>query len=300
MRLAQPDDLVLLISPDRKRFIVRLVPGGAFHTHRGVVLFDDCIGQPLGHRVTSHNGARFTVLRPSMEELLKSLPRSTQIVYPKDVGYILLKLSILPGTCVIEAGSGSGVLTTALARYVTPGGHVYSYDVRADMIERARSNLERVGLAHAVTFHQQSIEAGFVQTEVDALFLDVREPWLYLRQAVAALSDGGFFGAIVPTINQVTDLVKGLARGPFVEVEVSELMLRQYRPVPERVRPLDRMTAHTGYLLFARKTRADDPRRGLTEDAEDDAAEPDEVGQVGNDVDGQGEWFDPNALIYPD
>jgi tRNA (adenine57-N1/adenine58-N1)-methyltransferase catalytic subunit len=319
MRLAAPGDLVLLISPDRKRFIIRLVAGGEFHTHRGVVQFDHCIGAPFGHPVTSHNGGRFTMLRPNMEEILKALPRATQIVYPKDIGYILLKLSIVPGATVIEAGSGSGVLTAALARYVTPGGHVYSYDAREDMIERARSNLDRIGLVDAVTFHQRSIEFGFAETDVDALFLDVREPWLYLLQATGALADGGFFGAIVPTINQVTELVKGLARGPFAEVEVSELLLRQYRPIPERVRPLDRLTAHTGYLLFARKTRTPALWPDAGEDAIDEGGgEPDidqdSVGAVdpdadhdregafdaGYDADLSREWFDPNAVIRPD
>lgn len=255
MRLAQPDDLVLFISPDRKRFIVRLVPGGALHTHRGVVQHDDVLGQPLGRFVISHNDARFTVLRPSMEEVLMSLPRESQIVYPKDIGYLLLKLSIMPGTTVIEAGSGSGILTTALARYVTPGGHVYSYDVRPDMIARARDNIDRAGLTASVTFHEQSIEAGFAETGVDAVFLDVREPWRYLAQVHDALGNGGFFGSLVPTINQVVDLVHGLTRQAFTDVEVSELMLRQYKAVPERIRPLDRLTAHTGFLLFARRSR---------------------------------------------
>jgi len=253
MTLARADDLVLLISPDRKRFVVLLEPGEVFHTHRGMIAHDDLIGQPLGRVVHSHNGARFTVLRPSMEEVLMTQTRSTQIVYPKDIGYILLKLSVVPGARVIEAGSGSGVLTTALARYVTPGGHVYSYEARPEMLELARENVARVGLADAVTFRQRSIEIGFADSDVDALFLDVREPWLYLDQAVEAMADGAFFGSLVPTINQVVRLVKGLTRGRFQDIDVCELMLRKYKAVPERVRPLDRLTAHTGFLLFARK-----------------------------------------------
>jgi tRNA (adenine57-N1/adenine58-N1)-methyltransferase len=121
------------------------------------------------------------------------------------------------------------------------------------MIERASRNVQRAGLSDSVTFHQQSIEAGFEQTDIDALFLDVREPWLYLRQATAALTEGGFFGALVPTVNQVVDLVKAAVRQPIADLEVLELLERRYKPVPERVRPLDRLTAHTGFLIFGRR-----------------------------------------------
>jgi tRNA (adenine57-N1/adenine58-N1)-methyltransferase catalytic subunit len=254
MPLPQPGDVVLLISPDRKRFVLRLTPGEQLHTHRGIINHDDVLAQQLGSGLLSHTGHRFTVLQPSIDETLMSLRRATQIVYPKEIGYILLKLSITPGRRVIEAGSGSGVLTAALARYVSPDGHIYSYEARPDMINLARANVDRVGLADVVTFHLQSIEVGFEEREVDAVFLDVREPWLYLEQSIVALTDGAFFGAIVPTVNQLVDLVTALTRrATFTDVEIDELMLRQYKPVPERLRPMDRLTAHTGYLVFARK-----------------------------------------------
>lgn len=278
MRTAQPDDLVLLVSSDRKRFIVRLQRDGELHTHRGVVQHNAILDTTPGASVASHMGARFTILRPSWNEILMTLPRATQIVYPKDIGLILLKLGVAPGTRMIEAGSGSGVLTTAFARYVTPGGHLYSYEAREDMLDRARSNVQRTGLEDAVTFHQQSIEAGFEQTGVDALFLDVREPWLYLGQAAEAMAEGAFFGAIVPTVNQVVDMVSGFVGHPFTDVEVIELLERRYKPVPERVRPLDRLTAHTGFLVFARHLSLPyhvGDRAPLAEDA-DDAESDDE------------------------
>lgn len=250
----QAGDIVLLISPDLKRFLVQLEPGAEQHTHRGFVRHDDIIGQPTGKVVLSHSGQRFTVLRPSMEELLTSVKRATQIVYPKDAGYILLKLDVVPGKRVVEAGSGSGSFTIALARYVTPGGHVYSYEIREDMHNLARNNVTHVGLQDAVTFHHQSIEEGFHEREVDAVFLDVREPWLYLEQAAEAMAGGAFFGAIVPTVNQMVALTTAIQRRErFTDLEVAELMLRQYKTVPERVRPMDRMTAHTGFLAFARR-----------------------------------------------
>jgi tRNA (adenine57-N1/adenine58-N1)-methyltransferase len=175
-------------------------------------------------------------------------------MYPKDIGYILLKLSVMPGARVLEAGTGSGGLTLALARAVGPHGRVYSYEQRADILRLARHNLDALGLLDSVDFKLQDIGEGFDETDVDALFLDVRRPWAYLSQTAAALKDSGFFGSIVPTTNQVTELLRGLeALQTFGHIEVEEITLRPYKAVPNRLRPVDRMVAHTGYLIFARK-----------------------------------------------
>lgn len=252
-RAALDGDTALLVLPDHKRLITRLAAGTVQHTHLGSLDHDLVIGRPWGREILTNTGRRVLVLRPSLEEILSNLPREGQIIFAKDIGYILLKLSIGPGCRVIEAGTGSGALAVALAHYVTPSGQLYTYEQRADMYDRSGRNLQAAGLMAAVTRHQRDIGEGFLETEVDALFLDVREPWLYLRQAAHALSDGGFFGALVPTINQLVELTTALDASVFGDVEIAELLLRLYKPVPERIRPQDRMTAHTGYLIFARK-----------------------------------------------
>ena len=253
MSIASANDLVLLVSEDRKRFFVHLSPGTVFHTHKGQVSHDDIIGRPLGRVVRSHNDHAFLVLSPSIHDLSMNVRRATQIVYPKDIGYILMKLNIVPGTRVIEAGTGSGALTIALARYVSPGGRIYSYDMRDDMLRLAAKNLALAGLADAVDLKLRDISQGFDEEGVETVFLDVRTPWDYLPPTVAALRDGGFFGAILPTANQVIELLAGLESGPWADIEVSELLLRTYKTVPGRFRPEDRLTPHTGFLIFARK-----------------------------------------------
>jgi tRNA (adenine57-N1/adenine58-N1)-methyltransferase catalytic subunit len=254
MAIARANDLVLLLSSDKTRYVVRLVPGETFHTHRGYITHDDLIGHELGQEVLSHTGFRFAVLRPSFDELLMTVKRATQIVYPKDIGYILLKLTVQPGTKLVEAGAGSGALTCAFARYVTPGGQVYTYESRPDMLALAQANVARLALEHAVTFRQRDVVAdGFEETDADAVFLDLREPWLCLDQAVAALANGGFFGTLVPTMNQLVEVARAVERRPFTDVEIAEIMLRLHKTTGERVRPMDRLTAHTGYLVFARK-----------------------------------------------
>jgi tRNA (adenine57-N1/adenine58-N1)-methyltransferase len=250
---AQENDLVLLIGPRGKRFFIRLQAGGAQHTHRGIIEHDDLIGQPLGRQVRSHLGAAFLVLEPSTHDLIMNVRRQTQIVYPKEAGYLLLKMNLYNGQRVIEAGSGSGALTLALARAVAPAGRVYSYESRPEMQRNAVRNLERVGLSDTVEFKIRDIADGFDETDVDALFLDVRTPWDYLEQAREALKSGGFFGALVPTANQVSDLIAGLEGQNYGHIEVEELLLRAYKPVAARLRPADTMVGHTGYLIFARK-----------------------------------------------
>jgi tRNA (adenine57-N1/adenine58-N1)-methyltransferase len=245
-------EMVQLVGRDHKYRLVRLQPGAELHTHRGLIKHDDMIGKPWGSRVDSHLGRPFYLLPPSLHDVLRDTKRRSQIIFPKDIGYILLKLSVVPGSTVIEAGTGSGALTTALATAVGPQGRVISYDSREDMQTLARRNLQALGLDSRVAFRLQDISEGFAETGAPALFLDVPVPHEYIAQVRAALQPGGFFGSIVPTVNQVSLLLTALARHDFEFVEVSEISLRYYKPVPERLRPTDRMVAHTGYLIFAR------------------------------------------------
>jgi tRNA (adenine57-N1/adenine58-N1)-methyltransferase len=266
---AQAGDLAMLVARDHKHFILRLEAGAELQTHRGVVRHDGMIGSDWGSMIQSHLGSRFYLVQPSLHDILLSIRRSSQIIFPKDLGYILLRLSVGPGKTVVEAGTGSGALTTALAWAVGPTGRVISYDRRADMQELAARNLRRVGMEDRVAFKERDIEQGFDETEVDALFLDLPTPHLYLPQVRAALQGGGAFGAILPTTPQVATLLQAMEEHPFAFVEVCELLLRHYKPIPQRLRPTDRMVAHTGYLVFARP---------VTTPPEFDVAADDEAG----------------------
>ncbi len=249
---AQAGDLAQLLSTTHRFFLVRLTPGQELHTHKGVIRHDDLIGLPWGTQVYSHLGEAFYLLRPSLADLLKETRRNTQIMFPKDIGFVLVSLSIGPGQTVLEAGTGSGALTTALAYAVGPQGRVVSYERRAEMQRLARKNLRRLGLDDRVTFKLRDIAEGFDEQDVDALFLDVPAPEEYIPQVRAALKPGGFFGSLVPTTNQVSRLIEALQAHDFAFIDICEIMLRYYKPVPERLRPTDRMVAHTGYLIFAR------------------------------------------------
>jgi tRNA (adenine57-N1/adenine58-N1)-methyltransferase len=250
--IAQVGDLIHLVSPTNKTFIIRLEAGGHFHTHRGILNHDELIGQPYGSEVATHSGKTYFMLQPSIADILQELRRNTQILYPKDLGFILITLGIGPGLRVVEAGTGSGALTIALAWLVGDSGRVYSYEVRPENHNLARKNLEGLGLQDRVSLKLRDISEGFDETGVDALFLDVPNPYDYLPQVRAALKSGGRFGTLLPTTNQVSKLLEALTRFEFGFIDVAEVILRYYKPVPERLRPVDRMVAHTGYLIFAR------------------------------------------------
>jgi tRNA (adenine57-N1/adenine58-N1)-methyltransferase len=249
---ARAGDIVELVGPRGKNFILRLSPGERLQTHRGILYHDSLIGKTWGTQVYSHTGRSFYILQPSLGDLLKETPRSTQIMYPKDIGFILVNMGIRPGQHVLEAGTGSGSLTTAIAYAVGPQGHVTTYEQRIETQRLAQKNLARLGLDERVTFKLRDIGEGFDERNIDALFLDLPNPYDYMLQVRLALMPGGSFGAILPSTNQVIRLLEALKRENFSFIEVVELMMRYYQALPEKFRPVDRMIAHTGYLTFAR------------------------------------------------
>lgn len=257
MSVAKAGDLALLVTAERKEFLVKLQEAGNFQTHRGVLRFEDLVGRPWGSVLHTHLGHPVALLRPSLRDILLKTQRRSQILFPKDIGYVLLRLSVRPGMTVVEAGTGSGALTTALAWAVGPEGRVITYDRRQDMQDLARKNLARVGLEQRVTFKLRDIAEGIDEREVEALFIDVPRPEAYLAQVSEALAGGGIFGTILPTANQVSALLASLEAHGLGLAEVCEVLLRFYKTVPERLRPVDRMVAHTGYLVFGRKLLGD-------------------------------------------
>jgi tRNA (adenine57-N1/adenine58-N1)-methyltransferase catalytic subunit len=258
---AQAGDLAQIVGLRHKHFIFPLLPGGEFHTHRGIVKHDDLIGLPWGSQVFSHMGSPFFLLQPMLGDILTDLPRNTQILYPKEIGYIMITMGVGPGQRVMEAGTGSGSMTIALAYNVGPTGKVISYEQRPEMQNLARKNLVRMGMDERVDFKLRDIAEGFDETDADAFFLDVQNPYDYIPQVRAALKPGGFFCSLIPTYNQAEKLIQSLRRNKFAFIEMCEILLRYYKAEPSRLRPTDRMVAHTGFLIFARRIEpSEDPR----------------------------------------
>ncbi len=251
--MPEENQLVLLISPRGKRYLRTLDPTDALHTGDGVLAMQDVAAAQFGQMVLTHTGQPYRLMRPTLFDLAMGVRRQTQIIYPKEMGTILVRLGIGPGTRVIEAGSGSGSLTLALSHAVGETGRVYTHERRPEFSALAAKNLKRAGLGGNVEFIERDIAEGFAVSGVDALFLDVRTPWAYLGHVAEAVAPGAPVGFILPTVNQVDELVAALEDGPFGHIEVLETLERRWKAVPGRMRPEDRMIGHTGFLVFARQ-----------------------------------------------
>ena len=253
IQTAQAGDLAQLVTERDQHFIFTLKPGDKFQSHLGIVTHDNLIGLPWGSRVTSHLGKLFALLQPQLDDLLRDLPRQTQIMYPKDIGYVLITLGVGPSSIVLEAGTGSGALTTALAYMVGSQGQVISYERKENFSQMAQENLKRYRLDQRVQFKCQDLAEGVPERNVHAAFLDLPDPENYLHLIRPALIPGGILGCLLPTTNQVSILITALKQNNFDHIEVSEILHRYYKPIATRLRPADKMVGHTGFLIFSRK-----------------------------------------------
>lgn len=253
--LLRPGDSVLFIDRKDREYLRTLEPGKRVHLRRGTVAADDLIGQPEGRVVRNTAEEPFLVLRPTYAHLIPNLPRQAQVIYPKDIGPILLWGDIYPGATVIEVGTGPGAMSMALLRAVGPNGRVISYEVRPEFALMAEGNVRRFhGEASQWTVRVGDAFEGFVETEVDRLVVDLAEPWHLLDHAARALRLGGIFVAYVPTVLQVKQQVDGLrAHGSFARVEVMESLLRFWHVQNRSIRPEHRMVAHTGFIIVAHR-----------------------------------------------
>lgn len=249
----------MVVGPDGKGHFYRLRPSGLIQTHHGALAHDELIGQAWGTTIRTHLDSEYLLLQPTLRDLLLSTQRRSQIIYPKDIGYILLRLSIGPGAQVLEAGTGSGALTTALAWFVGNDGLVHGIDRRPDMLKLTRENLKRVGLLDRVSLKELNVcEDTLDLKSLDSVFFDMPDPQAALRAAHQVLKPGGAFGSILPTANQVSQLLEASPGHGLADIEICEILLRFFKAVPERLRPTDRMVAHTGYLTFARRMAGPD------------------------------------------
>ncbi|MCP8307754.1 MAG: tRNA (adenine-N1)-methyltransferase [archaeon] len=250
-------DNVLIYLTNKKKWLVRANADEKLHTHLGYIDLGSVIGKEYGSSIKTSLGERLWILKPTIVDLILKAERRTQIVYPKDLGMIVAMTSISSGSIVVEAGTGSGALTTFLANLVKPDGHVFSYEIRPDFIEMAKRNIDRAGLRDFVTIKQADAKKGFDERNVDAVVIDVGDPWTLVRVAWEALKGGGIFTSISPTMNQVEKLVAELVNTGFVSIESLELLLRGLEARIGMTRPSMRMIGHTAYLTFARKILMD-------------------------------------------
>lgn len=251
MRIERGDKIAIV---DEKGKRALLVVDGERKKIKGFGILDteDLIGIEYGRRI-SVGTKDVWIFKPSSYDRWGSIRRKAQIILPKDAATIIVNCSIVPGSIVVEGGIGSGSLTIIMAQIVAPDGRIISYERRRDFLEFARENLKNAGVEELVEVKEGDITKGIDEREVDAVVLDIPNPWDAVKHAWNALKVGGYFCSYTPLASQVEKTVKELRKNKFIEIRALENLQREIVVLERGVRPSFQMLGHTGYLTFARK-----------------------------------------------
>jgi len=246
---------VLFFYNDSKKWLMKVSKKQQFHTHVGVINHKDVVGKEYGSTIKTNKDKYIYLLEPTIHDYIMKSQRSTQIVYPKDLGYIAARTGLQSGQKVVEIGTGSGSLTTFLASIVNPRGHVYTFDVDPNFMEIARKNIEKAGVAKYVTMEKLDIKSvkKVPITDVDIVVVDLGDPWSVVPQARKMLKGSGAFVAICPTMNQLEKLATALNENDFYDIECTEQIVRTIEAREGKTRHSFRSIGHTTYVAFARK-----------------------------------------------
>ena len=243
---------ILLIDSKKRRYLIELKAGGEFHTHVGAVLHDDLIGSADGSSLKSNRGGVFSTVRPTMSDFVLKMPRGAQVIYPKDLGPILMLTDLFPGAQVFESGVGSGALSMTMLR---AGANITGYEIREDFAERAKKNVKDALGEKALDRYDVLIRdayEGIEEKDFDRMVLDLPEPWNVVPHAKTALRSGGIILAYTPSIVQAAKFKAALEENGFALIETMEVMNRTWHIEGQAVRPDHRMVAHTAFLTHAR------------------------------------------------
>lgn len=251
----QADEPVVLLDRKDREYLSRLDQRRPISIRGGKISVDDIIGRQEGSVVRSSLNEPFLVFRPSLPQLIPNLPRTAQVIYPKDIGPILIWADLFPGARVVEAGVGAGALSMALLRAIGGDGQLISYEIRQDFSELAQKNVARYfGPSPNWKVKLGDVAADLAETDIDRVILDLPEPWQVIVRAWEALRPGGILLCYLPTVLQVKSLVDALHNDKrFACIETSENLMRFWHFKGMSARPQHRMVAHTGFLTSARR-----------------------------------------------
>ena len=246
---------VLFYFNHSKKWLVKVSKKESLHTHIGVIKHSDAIGKEYGSRLTTNKDKYVYLLKPTMYDYVMKIQHGTQIVYPKDLGYIVARAGIESGQKILEIGTGSGSLTSFVASIVKPRGHVYTFDVDEKFMKIAEKNIQKAGVAKYVTQHNLDLKTAkkMPLEDMDVALIDLGDPWVVIPQVRKMLKGSGAIFAICPTMNQLEKLTQTLVENEFTDIESTEHILRTIEAREGKTRHSFQGIGHTTYLCYARK-----------------------------------------------
>ncbi len=245
-------DKVLLLDNKQRRYLITLAEGAEFHTHAGFIPHGEIADRPEGSILVSTKMAKYTALRPTLEDFVLEMPRGAQVIYPKDLAPICMLADIGPGVTVFESGLGSGALSMTMLRY---GAEIIGYEIREDFLNRAMANVRTfLGEGAMDRYHARlgDAYAGIAERDLDRVVLDLPEPWQVVPHAMEALRPGGILVAYTPSITQAAQTREAMASKAWNGTRTLEVLHRGWHIEGQAVRPDHRMVAHTAFLTVGR------------------------------------------------
>lgn len=276
MEIIKQNSPVLFYFNPSKKWLAKISKKDALHTHIGILKHADAIGKEYGSKITTNKDKYVYLLKPTMYDYIMKIQHGTQIVYPKDLGYIVARAGIQNNQKIVEIGTGSASLTSFVASIVKPRGHVYTFDVDENFMKIAAKNLKKCGMEKYVT--QENLDIKTVKkvpvTDADVALIDLGDPWTVIPQVRQMLKGSGAVFAICPTMNQLEKLTISLIENEFTDIESTEHILRTIDAREGKTRHSFQGIGHTTYLCFARKAFFDRKSRKKSESKTENDKKP--------------------------
>ena len=251
------DNSLVVIKSSNKKYLTVIKHGESFITHNGKISYNDI--KSLPYTVKSSTDEEFIIYTPSYKEFVLLMRRGPQIIYPKDVGSLIVDGNIRSNSTVLEIGTGSGALTLFLLLILGKKGMLYSLDSDSKNQYRASKTINR----YISTFnndyeynleliHNELIDFRIfnIDKDINTIITDVPEPWEFFYEN--KIEKDLTWVSYLPSISQVEKLTNILKENKFENIEIKENIERYWIIKDNILRPKNEMVGHTGFIVSGR------------------------------------------------
>lgn len=243
--------MLILIYDNEKKYLLKDLSKD-FHCEFGFLKSEQLKKAKSGDILKTNMNKELFVIEADFIDIYSKIKRGAQIIPKKDIGLIITEIGLNKDSIVIECGSGSGALGCFLSKICKK---VYSYEIRDDFFKIVKSNIDLLELDNYILKLKDG-KLGFDEENVDAIILDLPDPWEFLNIANNSLKIGGFLVSYSPTIPQVIDFVESVKnKSNFIFLKTSEVIEREWEINKRKVRPFSKGIGHSGFLTFVRKIK---------------------------------------------